>query len=144
MTLSKQLNVNVIVANNNLHEGDEKLFFDEEDVMIVSPEMNMVNLLVKLDIFQSKGQAKKSGWKGKPIPDGFSEIKVGKLNHMITILNPSEPFEDDESSESMISVNFVQWSKNPWREDDPIQFSNDGVRDIVDQFVADNWNKSRK
>jgi len=62
-------------------EGDKELFFgplSPEDEFIELPaDVRWPQLLVKIGMFPSLGQAKKNGW-DKDIEPGFSEHKVGK------------------------------------------------------------------
>ncbi len=85
-----------VVDNPSLDPRDPALFFDTEDVEVLPPTATMVDVVVQAGVFSSRGQAKKNGWKGKQIPAGFSEFKVGKLNHQITILNPASTWEEDQ------------------------------------------------
>jgi hypothetical protein len=50
--------------------------------------LTMAHLLAYFEIFPSVGQAKKNGW-DRPIPNGWSEWKIGKLNHKLWIWNPA-------------------------------------------------------
>lgn len=86
---------NFAVDNMCLSTKDSELFFQDEPVVLLPTTSTMLDILVSLGIFPSKGQAKKNGWEGEKakIPPGFSEHVIGKLKHRITILNPTEPWE---------------------------------------------------
>lgn len=60
---------------------DKDLFFspiDPEDTfLIIEDHWIMAHILHKAGIFPSVSQARKNGW-NKPIPDGFTELTVGK------------------------------------------------------------------
>lgn len=53
------------------------------------------DLLVSLGIFPSKGQARKNGW-DKDIPEGWTDITIGKLKHRICILKRTKEWVDHE------------------------------------------------
>lgn len=70
--------------------GDEQeLFFCGEDVTFLESSADMYDVLVLVQIFTSKSQARKSG-RDKEIPKGFTELTVGKLKKKIYIFNPTE------------------------------------------------------
>ena len=81
---------NFIIRNGNEQPCDKDLFFQGDTVEYLDPTVNMWDVLVKCNIFPSKGQAKKDvKWKDKSvIPEGFTEFIVGKFKHKIFILNP--------------------------------------------------------
>ena len=82
--------LNRIVHNDNFIAWDKKAIFDDEEVVQILPDATMVDLLVRIGAFPSKGQARKN-WKGSiTIPDGFSEFFIGKKRRHLTIWNPSE------------------------------------------------------
>lgn len=69
-------------------EEDKDLFFGPlsgaEDFKL-KEDMLFANLLVELGLFSSTSQARKNGW-NKNIPEGFTDVIVGKLKTRITIL----------------------------------------------------------
>ena len=68
-------------------ETDKELFFgplDDETFTQIEPEWSMANIMMVVGIFPSVNQARKNGW-NKPIPDGFSDIRVGKAKTRVTI-----------------------------------------------------------
>ena len=80
---------NFLVKNGREEETDARLFFDNEEVIPISTNKNMYDILVMTNIFSSKSQARKNWAKtGANIPEGFSDFIVGKLKHRICILNP--------------------------------------------------------
>lgn len=85
---------NIIINNGNTLVTDAALLFgkvdseEHEPVEVMEVGTTFADLLVKFGIFPSKGQARKSGW-DKPIPDGWTEIQVGKMKHKFFIWNPS-------------------------------------------------------
>ena len=62
-------------------ESDKELFFGPiEPTDIFTPVQNdwtMANIMFTVGIFPSVTQARKNGF-NKPIPDGFSDMRVGK------------------------------------------------------------------
>jgi hypothetical protein len=87
---SSQILANILIENQHLLPSDETLFFADSGAVFRFPaETTFADILVKFDIFSSKGQARKNGW-DKPIAGGFSEVIVGKLKHTLWILNPTE------------------------------------------------------
>lgn len=84
------MDYNFIVINGNNEERDKKLFFDDEDIIFISNEADMFDVLVIAKLFKSKSEARKN-WKrtGKDIPKGFTCLeRLGMLKHNIYILNP--------------------------------------------------------
>lgn len=84
--------LNAMIDNGNLQEGDAELFFggdEPEPVEIFPAGTTMIDLLIHLGVFKSRGQAKKN-WKGpQEIPEGFSDFTgIGKLRRELWILNP--------------------------------------------------------
>lgn len=73
------------------HDGHEKCGEECEDSIItVEPGTSMSKLLVMLGSFPSISQAKKN-WKGPAeIPNGFTDVFVGKLRRRLVIWNPTE------------------------------------------------------
>jgi len=90
--------INIVVENEHL-EGNRDLLMtlfaqwtDKKlpEITFVSPDMDMYDILVLVDLFQSKGEAKKN-WKrtGQSVPEGFSDFeRVGKRKNRLTIWNP--------------------------------------------------------
>lgn len=72
-------------------ESDKELFFgplDGEIFTQIEPEWSMANIMTLIGIFPSVNQARKNGW-NKPIPSGFSDIRVGKTKTRVTIFKES-------------------------------------------------------
>lgn len=73
---------------NNL--GDKELFFGplkkDETFLELDTHMTMAHVMFQAGSFSSISQARKNGW-DKPIPDGFTDMRVGKLKRRVTILN---------------------------------------------------------
>jgi hypothetical protein len=71
-------------------DADKELFFapinDEDKFFKIEDNMNMANIIFIAGILPSVSQARKNGW-NKPIPNGFTDIRVGKNKTRITILN---------------------------------------------------------
>lgn len=84
---------NILVKNENVVGDEADLFFGGEDLFFVEPTSDIFDVLVMLNIFASKSDARKN-WKrsqGKDIPKGFTDFdRVGKKKVRITILNPTE------------------------------------------------------
>lgn len=92
--------LNVLVDNGFLLSTDYKLFYGdpsqqeigERTITIKDGEADMYDLLVMLEVFPSKAQARKN-WKrsGQEIPYGYSDFeKIGKLSNRLTIFKPME------------------------------------------------------
>jgi hypothetical protein len=89
-----RVDANIIIATSHLKDGDDLFFFGpwkcdklDEAIHVLPEETAWADILVMFKIFSSKGQARKAGW-DKPIPHGWTEIKIGKLNHMFWIWKP--------------------------------------------------------
>lgn len=70
-------------------ESDKELFFgplENEEFHSIEQEWSMANIITTVGIFPSVSQARKNGW-NKPIPKGFSDMRVGKTKTRITIFN---------------------------------------------------------
>ncbi len=64
--------------------------FEPEDSVEIQSHWKMSHLAVEIGLFPSVGQARKNGW-GDDIPEGYTEIKkIGKMNKIIFIHNPSD------------------------------------------------------
>lgn len=102
---TRVIDANVIIDNGKVQADDKTLIFCEEEVLLLPGESDLLDVLVSTGIFQSKGQARKTGFinlhtgsgkfeklaaKDTALPTGFSEFWVGKLKHWITIWNPTE------------------------------------------------------
>jgi hypothetical protein len=79
----------------NILESDKELFFgplvpgDPNDEFIeIQPHWNMANIVAATGIFSSTNQARKNGF-DKDIPNGYTDMYIGKLKKRITILNIS-------------------------------------------------------
>jgi hypothetical protein len=98
--------LNVMIDNGNIWPDDHELFgfwtqckddesgleffmLNIEPFIVLKPaETDMFDLLVRLEAFPSKGQARKN-WKGPAtIPDGWTELFVGKGRRQLCIWNP--------------------------------------------------------
>lgn len=65
---------------------DAELFFGDEPVEIIDDlTIRWPQLLKRIGIFKSTGDAMKNGW-NKDIPSGFSDMRIGKLRVRITVL----------------------------------------------------------
>jgi len=97
--------LNIIIDNGNVREEDEEALFGkycdsnkcsgcsfcrDEEVMRVSPDTSIFDLLIIMGSFQSKSQAKKNWKHGKDVPPGFNEFYVGKVKRHLSIWNPTE------------------------------------------------------
>ena len=88
--MKSQFDKNFIVNKEGLVGDEQVLFFDGEPVEFVDPGANMIDIVVSIGLFPSRGQARKN-WKHETeIPEGFSQFVVGKLKNKITILNLRE------------------------------------------------------
>jgi len=81
--------VNIVVENDNLDTELAISLFDSNKWLTVPKTTDMFDILVMLNLFKNKGQAKKN-WKktGRDIPNGFSHFtRLGKFNSAISIFN---------------------------------------------------------
>ena len=83
------LDYNVMVNNGFLVGDEAELFFSGEYITVIGRDETMLDILVGAGIFPSKGQARKNGHKAE-IPDGITEIIIGKRKTRIYILKPTE------------------------------------------------------
>lgn len=65
-------------------ERDKEILFSGETSDALSETKNYPQLLSDLGIFKSKSQARQSGW--NEIPEGWSDITVGKMKNRICII----------------------------------------------------------
>ena len=85
--------LNIVVQNPAWCPRLEQLLFHDEPVNRISPDskaFDLFDLLVMLDIFPSRGQAKK-GWNkpgGPGFPPGFHDWFIGKRRVRITTWVP--------------------------------------------------------
>lgn len=84
---------NFIVKNERYLPGDEELFFGPGQKVEVVEAFNLPDTLVKLEVFPSKGQARKNGF--GTTPDGFNDLVVGKLRTRLTWLIPTGDMEPE-------------------------------------------------
>jgi hypothetical protein len=97
LSLKEVHEVNLVVLNNHFAPDlCESLFGPlewDESIIMLSPEdkRDVLDLLVEMGVFPSKGQARKN-WKGSvTIPSGFSDFAgIGKMRRRLTIWNPME------------------------------------------------------
>jgi hypothetical protein len=84
--------LNVVIINQNYeHERDlVPLIFGEDIITYFQDDADMFDLLVYLNIFKSKAEARRN-WKrtGGNIPFGYTEFKkIGKFSKSLYIFNP--------------------------------------------------------
>jgi hypothetical protein len=84
--------LNVIVDNGNVWESDKEILFGDEEVLVISPDVSIFDLLITLGSFTSKSQARKNWKHGREIPLGWSEFWIGKVKRQLCIWNP-QPFD---------------------------------------------------
>ena len=85
----KENDFNFLSKDISLKEKD--LFFgpidlENESWFEIEERDIMAHIMFKVGAFPSINMARKNGW-NKPIPNGFSEFKVGKRKLIITIFN---------------------------------------------------------
>ena len=83
---------NIIVEASALEANEDliPLLFGDEDVLYISPNTTMPDLLAQFGLFKSKSEARKN-WKrtGIEIPGGWTALEnIGKLNHCLWIWKP--------------------------------------------------------
>jgi len=70
-------------------ENDKDLFFgplEGEKFINIEEKDIMAHLMTKAGIFKSVSDARRNGW-DKPIPKGFTDLRIGKKKTRITIFN---------------------------------------------------------
>ena len=76
-------------VSTRILDADRDLFFgpitQADNFITIHDSWIMAHIMVAAGIFTSVSQARKNGW-DKPIPKGFTDIRVGKLKTRITIL----------------------------------------------------------
>ncbi|MDE2425664.1 MAG: hypothetical protein KGO96_07140 [Elusimicrobia bacterium] len=82
--------------NGNIHETDFNLFDlkENEPIVFVKHNTSMIDLLVELGLFPSKGQARKNWWGPVELPDGWFQFSFGKRKIDIAIWNPQSKLEE--------------------------------------------------
>jgi hypothetical protein len=81
---------NYVIDNGHVEDDDIEMLFGEEDVELLDPTVDMLDVLVRAKVFPSKGRARKNGWQGREdIPPGWTEFTIGKRKHKIFIWNPA-------------------------------------------------------
>lgn len=68
-------------------ESDRELFFgppEGERFIDIQDGWTMAHIMAAAGIFPSVSQARKNGY-NRPIPDGFTDLRAGKLRKRITI-----------------------------------------------------------
>lgn len=86
-----------MILNGNIEPSDAPHLFPKGEAIeaFLPNEIDIFDLLVKLEAFPSKSQARKN-WKGsKQIPDGWSHFVVGKLKRDLCIWNPTEKIKEE-------------------------------------------------
>ena len=82
-------------------ESDKNLFFgpiEPEDVFtLIQNDWTMANIMFTAGIFPSVTQARKNGF-NKPIPDGFSDMRVGKTKLRVVIFKERQSAGQTSSS----------------------------------------------
>lgn len=74
------------VTGKNVRQSDiESLFNPGDEIESFPYHWEYPDLLAHIKIFKSKSDARKNGW-NKPIPNGFTDFRIGKLKNRITIL----------------------------------------------------------
>lgn len=78
-----------ILINNEFVVGDEAdLFFQAPIDWIADKDTDMWTILVFIGAFKSRSDAKRNGFE-RTIPDGWTELKVGKFKVHVCILKPT-------------------------------------------------------
>lgn len=93
---------NILIDHPNITDSDvEAVFGEGEEVMRLPRGSTMIDVLVAVKAFPSKGQARKN-WHGPlDIPAGFNEFEVGKKRRRLFIHNPpDEAYAKDEETGS--------------------------------------------
>lgn len=82
---------NIVIGN--IDKKLRELIFGDEQIIVLSDQLDMFDILVFTGLFSSKGQARKNWTRtGREIPTGFTDIRdIGKLHHRLTIWNEETP-----------------------------------------------------
>src|SRR5574343_1633405 len=85
--------LNVILQTEHCDKPLEWMcFFGDEDAFLMPGNTDIFDLLVMLDVFPSKSQAKKNWKRDTSIPDGFTQIEdIGKRRKTLCIVKPFKP-----------------------------------------------------
>jgi hypothetical protein len=84
---------NFVIDNGNLFGDESHRLFNDEPVTILPDGTDFHDVLVRLGVFPSKGQARKDSKWGtqQEIPMGFTTWpRVGKLRLRVDILRPCQ------------------------------------------------------
>jgi hypothetical protein len=77
--------INFVSPSRSDKEVQEFWMNDVENT-VIQENWIMAHVMANAGVFSSVSQARKNGW-NKPIPEGFSQERVGKRKTLITILN---------------------------------------------------------
>ena len=81
---------NILIGSPTQRDIDLIFLPTDKDTFVTLPEsFQFPHLLKEIGAFKSNTQARKNGW-DKPIPDGYTEIKVGR--RYIYILKVTKDF----------------------------------------------------
>jgi hypothetical protein len=94
-----RIDVNILIGA--VSEQDKICFFGDDEGIIPVGEIflerdlstRFPELLADLGLFPSRGQARKNGW-DKDIPEGWTDLTIGKLKNRVCILKRTEEWRD--------------------------------------------------
>ena len=95
--ISQIKDVSTINVTNTLIQWQLYLDEAEETFIPIQNEWNMANIMFTAGIFSSVTQARKNGW-NKPIPEGFSDMRVGKTKLRLVIFKEIQIAREARSS----------------------------------------------
>lgn len=84
-----RIDVNITVGSFVRPEDSELFSGEQINRHYMRTDINIANILRDMGIFKSTTQARNSGW-NKIVPDGWTDVTIGKLKNRICIWNPTE------------------------------------------------------
>ena len=80
------MNNEVNFVSPDIEVRDLELFGMDDENIILGENWILAHVMHAGGLFPSVSEARRNGW-DKPIPPGFSEFTIGKLNNKVWILN---------------------------------------------------------
>lgn len=83
--------IDVLIENEFTEDQKDlaHMFLDNKNPVMLSADAMMVDVVMLVpNMFKSRTDARKNGWEGKEIPNGLTELVVGKKKIRIWIFKP--------------------------------------------------------
>jgi hypothetical protein len=87
----KNFEIDVLIENEFTEDQKElaHMFLDNTSPNMLGADATMVDVVMLVpNMFKSRTDARKNGWEGKEIPNGLSDLVVGKKKFRIWIFKP--------------------------------------------------------